>query len=178
MPLFKHGKEIADEWVFIENDAPLPEPGPFAPNLIVPLARWREVRNELINGPGRAGVALAAGEFSDEIAEDLAHLALVQVHFPSFADGRAFSTARALREHHGFEGEIRATGDVLLDQIHYMLRCGIDAFQVTNEPTIRRLREGRLAGVDLFYQPARDGQSTIIDLRRRQRGHNSERLAS
>lgn len=173
MPLFKYGKEIADDWVFVEDGAPLPE----ADHIIVPLARWRAVRLELISHPAQVGVALAAGEFAEEIADDLPHLALVQVHFPSFADGRAFSTARALREHHGYEGEIRATGDVLLDQIHLMIRCGIDAFQVTNEPTVRRLREGRLAGVDLFYQPARDGRTTIIDLRRRRAG-GTERLAS
>lgn len=173
MPLFKYGKEIADEWTYVSEDASIPDTN----HIIVPLARWREVRHELISHPAQIGVALAAGEFAEEIEEDLSHLALVQLSFPSFADGRAFSTARALREHHGFKGEIRATGDVLLDQIHYMLRCGIDAFQVTNEPTIRRLREGRLAGVDLFYQPARDGRTTILDLRR-QRSGTTERLAS
>ncbi|WP_425404031.1 DUF934 domain-containing protein [Hwanghaeella sp.] len=173
MPLFKYGKEIADEWVLVDDDAALPD----ASHLIVPLGRWQNVRHELISRPAQIGVALAADEFADAIAEDLPHLALVQVHFPSFADGRAFSTARALREHHGFDGEIRATGDVLLDQIQFMQRCGIDAFQVTNEPTIKRLREGRLAGVDLFYQPARDGRTTIIDQRRR-RGAESQRLAS
>jgi uncharacterized protein (DUF934 family) len=173
MPLFKYGKEITDEWVLAEDGAALPD----ASHLIVPLSRWREVRHELISHPAQIGVALAAGEFAEEIVEDLPHLALVQVHFPSFADGRAFSTARALRERYGFKGEIRAAGDVLLDQIHFMQRCGIDAFQVTNEPTIRRLREGRLAGIDLFYQPARDGRTTIINLRRRGAA-GSERLAS
>ena len=172
MPLFKYGKEITDEWVFVEDDAGLPD----ASHLIVPLGRWQQVRHELISHPAQAGVALAAGEFAETVADDLPHLALIQVHFPSFADGRAFSTARALREKYGFKGEIRATGDVLLDQIHFMQRCGIDAFQVTNEPTIRRLREGRLAGIDLFYQPARDGRTTIINLRRRTA--DTERLAS
>jgi len=173
MPLFKYGKEIADDWVVADDGAPLPD----ATHVIVPLERWRDVRHELISRPCRTGVALAAGEFAEEIAADLPHLALVQVHFPNFADGRAFSTARALRERYGFKGEIRATGDVLLDQIQFMQRCGIDAFQVTNEPTIRRLREGRLAGVDLFYQPARDGKTTIMHLRRRQIA-DTDRLAS
>jgi len=59
-----------------------------------------------------------------------------------------------LRERHGFKGELRATGDVLLDEIALMRRCGFTAFEVTDANTLRALKEGRLPKSALFYQPA------------------------
>ena len=53
--------------------------------------------------------------------------------FPSFRDGRAYSQARLLRERHGYDGELRATGQVLRDQFVFMLRAGFDAFEVKKE---------------------------------------------
>jgi uncharacterized protein (DUF934 family) len=80
-------------------------------------------------------------------------VALVAVAFPAFNDGRSFSHASLLRSRLGFAGEIRAVGDVLIDQIPLMLRCGIDSFAVTNATAIKRLSEGRLPGIDNHYQP-------------------------
>ena len=75
------------------------------------------------------------------------------VAFPAFNDGRAFSHASLLRERLGYKGELRAVGDVLIDQIPLMLRCGIDSFSVTNETALKRLAEGRLPGIPHYYQP-------------------------
>lgn len=83
----------------------------------------------------------------------LDRLALVAVLFPAFNDGRAFSHASLLRSRLGFTGEVRAVGDVLIDQIPLMLRCGIDSFAVTNATALRRLAENRLPGIDNHYQP-------------------------
>ena len=74
--------------------------------------------------------------------------------FAKFADGRAFSYAELLRERHGFKGELRATGDVLIDEIALMLRCGFTSFEVVDANTLRALKEGRLPKGALFYQPA------------------------
>ena len=75
--------------------------------------------------------------------------------FDKFADGRAFSYAELLRERHGFNGELRATGDVLLDEIALMLRCGFTSFEVTTTPTAARAaKRGVLPKGALFYQPA------------------------
>lgn len=81
-------------------------------------------------------------------------LALVAVAFPAFNDGRAFSHASLLRSRLGFKGEVRAVGDVLIDQIPLMLRCGIDSFAVSNATALKRLAENRLPGIDNHYQPA------------------------
>ncbi len=66
----------------------------------------------------------------DDIEKDIDGFASIILNFPSFTDGRAYSQARLLRERIGYTGEIRARGDVLTDQIFFMSRCGIDAFEM------------------------------------------------
>jgi uncharacterized protein (DUF934 family) len=51
----------------------------------------------------------------------------VTLHFPKFSDGRAFSQAVQLRRRHGYTGDIRATGDVLIDQLVQMQRTGFSS---------------------------------------------------
>ncbi|MEQ9488436.1 MAG: DUF934 domain-containing protein [Alphaproteobacteria bacterium] len=164
MPLFDgNGKEVRDEWTVLTDDAELPALRP----VIVTLARWRNEKEMLIAREGGVGVVLTSEQLAGEIGDDLQHLDLVQVTFPNFADGRAYSTARLLRERFGFKGEIRAGGDVLLDQLQAMLRVGIDRFVISNEPTIRWTRKGHRPTVDLFYQPAVDAAPTIRVLRQK-----------
>jgi uncharacterized protein (DUF934 family) len=86
------------------------------------------------------------------LADDLDRLSIIALNFPKFTDGRSYSKARTLREQHGYKGEIRATGDVLLDQVPLMLRCGFDALEITNAPTIRALERGHLPAVAETYQ--------------------------
>jgi len=162
MPLFDgNGNECRDDWIILADDADIPALRP----VIVSLVRWRAEKETLISRSGGVGVVLAADQLAGELADDLQYLNLVQVTFPSFADGRAYSTARLLRERFGFEGEIRAGGDVLLDQLQAMARVGIDTFVISNEPTIRWTRKGHRPTVDLFYQPAVDTARTIQVLR-------------
>jgi uncharacterized protein (DUF934 family) len=75
-----------------------------------------------------AAVRIEAGEDARELLSHLERLRLIEVNFPAFGDGRGYSAARILREA-GYAGELRATGDVLVDQIGYMVRCGFDSFQ-------------------------------------------------
>ncbi|MBB3312153.1 uncharacterized protein (DUF934 family) [Rhizobium sp. BK196] len=90
----------------------------------------------------------------------LYRLEIVAVAFPAFNDGRAFSHASLLRQRLGYTNELRAVGDVLIDQVPLMLRVGIDSFAVTNETAIRRLSEKRLPSIPHHYQPAvRDAEA-------------------
>ena len=100
------------------------------------------------------GVAVDAGADAQAHLAELADRPLVALAFAKFADGRAFSYARLLRDRYGFGGELRAIGDVLIDEIPLMLRCGFDSFEVTNAPTLHALKGGRLPGSPLHYQPA------------------------
>lgn len=75
------------------------------------------------------GVILEPGQEPSQILQYLDQLQLIAINFPVFTDGRGFSYARELRQTHDFRGEIRATGDVMRDQFHYLMRAGFDAFQ-------------------------------------------------
>lgn len=74
-----------------------------------------------------AAVRIEPGDDARELIPFLERLRLVEVNFPVFGDGRGYSAARILREA-GYAGELRAVGDVLVDQIAFMRRCGFDAF--------------------------------------------------
>ena len=70
--------------------------------------------------------ALELPNDADPMAADLTGITRIDLHFPKFTDGRAYSQARLLRQRRQFTGEIRATGDVLIDQLVHMARCGFD----------------------------------------------------
>ena len=75
-----------------------------------------------------SAVRIEPGDDARELVPHLERLALVEVNFPAFGDGRGYSSARILRQA-GYDGELRAVGDVLVDQLAYMRRCGFDAFE-------------------------------------------------
>ncbi|MFM7461516.1 MAG: DUF934 domain-containing protein [Burkholderiales bacterium] len=98
---------------------------------LLPLTVWLEERDALIaDATHPIGVWLDSHEDPAAIAEDLPSLAVVGVNFPSFKDGRGYSTAYLLRQRYGYTGELRALGDVQRDQLFYMKRVGFDAFQL------------------------------------------------
>jgi uncharacterized protein (DUF934 family) len=88
----------------------------------------------------------------------------VALEFPLFNDGRAYSHARLLRERYGFEGEIRAVGEVLLEQLFFMYRAGFDAFEIDSRTPTEDWKTA-FADIDVVYQPASDGQPTATQLR-------------
>lgn len=102
------------------------------------------------------GVVLLPADDVRALAPILDRVAIVALTFPAFSDGRAFSQAMLLRQRLGYAGALRAVGTVLLDQVPLMLRTGFDSFEVDHAPTIKRLVEKRLPGIDLHYQPAAD----------------------
>lgn len=108
-------------------------------------------------------VRIEPGDDARDLLPYLDRLALVEVNFPAFGDGRGYSSARILREA-GFTGEIRAVGDVLLDQLAYMRRCGFDAFAPDTRLDEDKAREA-LERWEHVYQPTSDGRTPIWDLR-------------
>ena len=128
--VIRHGRVERDTWRFFglegaEVPAELPEGA-----LVVPLATWKARRDELLARPHAVGVWLAPSDEPAEIADDVAALALVAVHFPKFTDGRGYSTAVLLRRRFKYAGELRAFGDVGRDQLFYLQRSGFDAFSL------------------------------------------------
>jgi uncharacterized protein (DUF934 family) len=127
--LIRNRRVVADNWLLLElgADGALPSV-PNEGDVIVPLKVWLARHDALAVRQGHTGVWLDSSEAAETIAADLRRLPLIALRFPSFTDGRGYSTARLLRERYGFGGEIRAIGDVGRDHLLNMQRCGIDAF--------------------------------------------------
>jgi uncharacterized protein (DUF934 family) len=100
--------------------------GPARDGDVLPLARWLA----LPEGTDRAriGAWLAPDQDPEALQGTLAALALIAVEFPTFRDGRGYSTATLLRTRYGYRGELRSIGDVLVDQVFYMKRVGFSSF--------------------------------------------------
>ena len=124
--LIKDRRLVADIWRVLQPEDSVPSEG----NVIVSLNVWREQRLALKDRTGSTGVWLAPDDEPSEIG-DLP--ALIAVHFPVFTDGRGYSTARLLRQRHGFTGELRAFGDILRDQLYELARCGFDSFVLRDD---------------------------------------------
>ena len=114
MPRLIKGGALADDPYVLARDATALADLPRGVPVLVPLALWRAERVTLAARPG-VGVWLAPADDPAALAGDTDVLPLVAVDFPAFADGRGYSTARLLRERHGFRGQLRAIGDVLRD---------------------------------------------------------------
>ena len=142
-----------DPWI-IETDE-LKAEGEQKP--LLPLAEFIE-KAEASNDVG-LGVLIKPADDVRQLEPYLYRIEIVAVDFPAFNDGRAFSHASLLRDRLAYKNELRAVGDVLIDQVPLMLRCGVDSFAVTNATALKRLSEGRLPGIAVHYQPtARQAQ--------------------
>jgi uncharacterized protein (DUF934 family) len=151
--IWRDGAFHVDQWQAAPDDGALPDG-----SVVVSKKRWLAEREVLTLRDGLVGLRIEPGEAIDDIAGDLGRFALVALSFPKFSDGRAFSTARLLREKHVFSGELRAVGNVLADQIPFMRRVGFDSYEVRHLPTRKALAEKRIAEVTVSYQPGQRGR--------------------
>ena len=149
MALWTQGGFVDDRYARAETLEAAPQDGA----VIVPLALWRAHGPALKRKCAAVGVELPAAKDAPATLAELADRPLVALGFAKFGDGRAFSYARLLRTRLQYRGEIRAVGDVLFDEIGYMVRCGFDAFAIDDAPTLRLLRAGRSPIAPLVYQP-------------------------
>lgn len=116
----------SDPWhTDVGEDGPQPHPAP-APKRLLTLEQWHAVRDTWPQGT-RTGVILANTDEVEGLEADLPRLALIVLQFPKWVDGRAYTQARLLRSRYRFAGEIRAKGDVLVDMMQLLQRCGFDA---------------------------------------------------
>jgi uncharacterized protein (DUF934 family) len=119
-----------DPFTAVGDDMHLP-PG----DVIVSLQRFQSEGQRLLGEGRKLGVRIEPNEQVEELADDLPRIAVVALAFPKHLNGVAFSSARILRERYGYEGEIRAVGDVLREQARFMIRCGIDTFEPADGST-------------------------------------------
>ena len=155
--IIKNQQIIDDPWQILklaEDESAESVALPDAP-VLLPLAVWLARKTEIISRGGLIGVWLESNEDPQAIAGDLENFAVIGVNFPKFTDGRSYSSARLLRERYGYQGEIRALGDVLQDQLFFMKRCGIDAYALLEGKNIEQALAG-LVDFSETYQAAVD----------------------
>lgn len=137
---------------FEPNDFAIAATDSGADGLILPLHELTALVEAGRLGNRRIGLLFSPADRLDDVLPLIDRLAVIAVDFPKYADGRGFSHASRLVRA-GFSGELRAVGDVLIDEIPLMRRVGITAFEVKNETTRRYLAEGRDPSPSLHYQP-------------------------
>ena len=124
---------VANNWLSLAPGQALPSSGE---PVLLPLSVWQalspEAATRASRAPARLGLQLGVSDdvFALEavLAQGLPHWSLIAVDFPVFRDGRGYSQAAWLRQHLGWPGELRAVGDVLIDQLRAMARVGFDSF--------------------------------------------------
>lgn len=160
MPLVKRGEIVVDRFMAVLDDAPVPD----ETAVLVPAARFLADSADLAGRAAPTGVTWPNNRAVAELAPHLDRLALVALVFPTFRDGRAYSQARALRERYGFRGELRATGEVLRDQLGFMVRAGFDAFDAKKDADAAAF-VAAVGHYSVVYQPAADGRASALRAR-------------
>lgn len=162
MPLVKDKSIVEDSWIHIADGEDIPFDRP----VIVSADRWIADRASLVHRNGPIGVRLLNDQSPEDLGEDLYRFGVVALEFPAFKDGRAYTQARLLRERYRFDGEVRAFGDVLRDQLLFMQRCGIDAFEIRKQADAEAFSKA-IGEISVFYQPAADDRRPVTAQRNR-----------
>ncbi|MDH5354018.1 MAG: DUF934 domain-containing protein [Gammaproteobacteria bacterium] len=130
--LINNRQQIEDSWIRLIDDQIIEDQSHIIVSLYRLIRDWSQL--QLLE------IAIGVELESDAVVEDmlfaLSEIDMVVLHFEVFADGRAFSQAKLLRERYGFSGDIRARGDVIRDQLAFMRRCGFSQFEVGDDENI------------------------------------------
>jgi uncharacterized protein (DUF934 family) len=157
MPLIRKGETATNSWTFAggKDEISYTEGG-----TSLTLSQFlNEVKTAVsVNTP--VGVRLSPEDDPAELAPYLDKLTLIEVDFPKYTDGRGYSQAQLLRRRYGYEGELRAVGQVLTDQILYMHRSGFDAYDTARADLSSVLKA--LEEYSDVYQPAADGRVSVF----------------
>ena len=152
--LIKHGTAAVDTWTTLElaegetlETVALP-----AGDVIFPLAVWLARKDEIISCHKRIGLLMQPDERVEDIAADLDYFIVIAVNFPKFVDGRGYSTASLLRQRYKYQGELRAVGDVLHDQLFYMQRVGFDSYALKDGKNVAVAIEAGFSPFSDAYQ--------------------------
>jgi len=164
MPLIKNGEVVDDVWAFVEDGHELSPGG----CVTVSLGRFLSEHDQLLHRNRSIGVRLNVGDDPGLLAPFIDQIHLIELQFPKYTDGRAFSQAQLLRRRQGYKGEIRAIGQVLRDQLRLMIRSGFDAM-VIDEADAEAVYDFSAREFSEFYQAATDTADTIFLKRQRKR---------
>jgi len=149
---------ITDEWVPYELLPSIEVEG----KVLLPISALKEASaDEKRAFKGRLGAIILADEPVDALGDQLKFLSIIALDFPKYSDGRSYSKAHLLRTKFGYKAEIRAVGDVLIDQVQFMVRTGFDSLAITNQPTLAQIKDGGGKPFQYAYQPD-DADATSV----------------
>lgn len=152
MPLLRNGHWVNNNpWIHLDDENPLPETMTSERPVLCSLTRFLDI--ELTGQGNVSGVWLKSDDDVTQLAKHLEHIQVIAIDFPTYTDGRGYSQARVLRKHLGYFGELRATGDVRPDQLLFMARAGIDAFEFQTAPDEALVKQ-ILSRFQISYQPS------------------------
>ncbi len=161
MALIKDHQFIEDRWVYYEPDL---EPNDQIQGVIFNLQNFTACSHNIPQSL-QLGIKLANHDPAAAIQQYINQLKLVILQFPAFADGRAYSQAQSLRQF-GFDGEIRATGNVLVDQYAFMLQCGFTSFEIPNNTDLEEWKNAARIIPTTYSRTQAKNYSHIWNLRK------------
>ncbi len=141
MQIIKDRQLIEDTQCYVADEENLP-----TGDISVSMARWLLEKEKLLHHQGKVGVRIHSHDEMNKIAADLPLIPLLELNFPVFTDGRLFSIAKLLRTRFAYQGELRAVGQFAEDQVGYLARVGVNAFQMENPAKLSQA----LASLDDF----------------------------
>jgi uncharacterized protein (DUF934 family) len=162
MPELISDRKIGEStWQHVPDDAEALPGG----DITVTLSYWKEHKPDLLARDGRVGVRVCAGDDPAELSADLDSIPLVVLQFETLVDGRSYSHAYLLRTRLGYRGELRAVGDVHRDQLNFLARCGVNAFELPDGDNAEAALDA-FKDYSVVYQPSADDGSLIFARRR------------
>ena len=152
---------IADPWVRLADDAPVPQGGA----VIVSFARLKNDHNAVFAAAKSVGVEFTGDVNLDDVIPHLPQLSLVVARFTGMRDGRPFSIGRLLRERYNYKDDLRAAGPFIPDQVLFLLRVGFNTFDVDASFSIEALKRS-VAAYTAWYQRSADRSTpTVVEMR-------------
>jgi uncharacterized protein (DUF934 family) len=154
MQIIKDGHIIQDDWRHIGDDN-----AAIGEKSTVTLARWLTEKENLT--ATAVGVRLNGSDDVNVLENDLPRIGLIVLDVPAIADGRCFSQARLLRDRYHYQGEIRARGNFIRDQVYFLARVGVDAFEPAGELPLESFLPA-LADFSVSYQTSSDRSGVLF----------------
>jgi len=149
MPIIKDQQITENTWTFVADDSPFVNG-----DITVSLKRWTQDKEQLLTHSGKVGIRLIPGDNVDGLTQDdLNSVSLIELDFPVFTDGRLFSLAQLVRSKYAYQGELRAVGNFMSDQVFYLHRVGVDTFELSEAKAIEHAQSA-LNDFSVRYQSA------------------------
>ena len=155
--LLKDKRVIDDAWTLVDTDSQSLPDG----DILLTYSQWQTFSEQLESHSGQIGVVIEGNAEIEDIIEPLLKLPLIAINFPKFADGRGFSLATLLRERYNFNGEIRAVGGFMRDQLYLLSRCGFNAFKFSEDTDLSEAAKS-LENFSETYQVSADQEKPLF----------------